>query len=143
MNYYSFNYLTNDSGTHPIVIISLRKEIMFWVSYLPTLWHIVIKFTFFFGRLPLDFISSFFCQISLTTWAGYWQQMLILFRRLSCFGRRENSRNIWSLAVWYVCFDMTIFIWPLWVELLSSWTFTNRIPAHRYWYSSGDSIFTK
>ena len=48
------NFLTNDSGTHPLVIISFGNEIMFWVCYLPTptVWQIVKKYTVFW-RLPL------------------------------------------------------------------------------------------
>ena len=50
MNYswFCFDYLANESGTHPLVIISFRKEIMFWVCYIPTLWHDVIKYPVFF-----------------------------------------------------------------------------------------------
>ena len=29
------------------------------------------------------------------------------------------------------------------LELSTAWSFTHRLPAHRYRYSSGDSIFTK
>ena len=52
MNYSWFNFLTNDSCTNPLVIISFRKEIMFWVCYLPTLWQIVMNYTVF-CKLPL------------------------------------------------------------------------------------------
>ena len=48
--FHGFNFLTNDSGTNPLVIISFRKEIMFWVCHLPTLWQIVINFAFFFSE---------------------------------------------------------------------------------------------
>ena len=50
---HGFDFLTSDSGTNPLVIISFGKEIMFYVCYLPTLWQVVIKYPGFFGRLPL------------------------------------------------------------------------------------------
>ena len=45
--------MTNDSDTHPLVIISFWKEIMFWICYLPTLWQNVIKFPVFFLKASL------------------------------------------------------------------------------------------
>ena len=54
--------MTDDSGIHPLVIISFRKEIMFWVCYLPTLRHNVIKYPVFFWQASLmHFTQTFVC----------------------------------------------------------------------------------
>ena len=44
--------------TSTLVIISFRKEIMFWVCYLPTLWHDVIKYPVFSEGVPKPLNNS-------------------------------------------------------------------------------------
>ena len=40
------------------VIMSFRKEIMFWVCYLPTLWQVVIKYPVFLEGFHYSFCTS-------------------------------------------------------------------------------------
>ena len=82
MNYswFCFDYLANESGTHPLVIISFRKEIMFWVCYLPTLWHDVIKYPFFFWQASLKYLI-FILLIQEFSWRfkKFTLQLIIIF----------------------------------------------------------------